>query len=239
MKYVSRIPSLGAGNSGIWILLCVDLGLLIVAAKGVRYALLDSSRATRGTWPDDGPASGFGAVPTPGSMKEDSVAHLEDLRFRLASHSDAESIAALHAYSWRRSYRGAYSDSFLDGDVVADRVTVWSERLREPDLGRSTILAEDRSGTIAFAHTAFDDHPTWGALLDNLHVAHAYKRRGIASQLLLLTARAVIERGAGLYLWVLEQNVEARAFYEARGARLVDPAVVLDRVIDFRTSSGR
>jgi hypothetical protein len=27
-----------------------------------------------------------------------------------------------------------------------------------------------------------------------------------------LTARAVIERGTGLYLWVLEQNADARAF---------------------------
>ncbi len=27
-------------------------------------------------------------------------------------------------------------------------------------------------GLIGFAHTAFDEDPTWGALLDNLHVAH-------------------------------------------------------------------
>jgi hypothetical protein len=27
----------------------------------------------------------------------------------------------LHADSWRRHYRGAYADAFLDGDVLADR----------------------------------------------------------------------------------------------------------------------
>jgi len=38
--------------------------------------------------------------------------------FRPARASDSEAIAALHADSWRRHYRGAYSDAFLDGDVA-------------------------------------------------------------------------------------------------------------------------
>jgi GNAT superfamily N-acetyltransferase len=114
----------------------------------------------------------------------------------------------------------AYSDSFLDGDVLADRLAVWTERLRDPDPRRCTILAE-RDGLIGFANTFLDDDPTWGALLDNLHVAGSEGGRGIGSRLLALTAEAVIERapGTGLYLWVLEQNLEARAFYEARGGR--------------------
>ena len=44
--------------------------------------------------------------------------------------------------------------------------------------------------------------------------------------MLALTAEAVVERGTGLYLWVLEQNVDARAFYEARGGRCVEHAPV-------------
>src|SRR6266545_1171398 len=69
----------------------------------------------------------------PGSMKEDSMADLDGLRFRLASPADAKAVADLHADSWRRHYRGAYSDAFLDGDVVADRLAVWTARLREHD----------------------------------------------------------------------------------------------------------
>src|SRR4051794_35446876 len=142
--------------------------------------------------------------------------------FRPAGPADAPAVAQLHAQSWRRHYRGAYSDAFLDGDVAADRVAVWTERLREPDPGRCTILAEE-GGLVGFANTVLDDDPTWGALLDNLHVADGHKRRGIGSRLLEMTAEAVIERPgeSGLYLWVLEQNVEARAFYDARGGRRV------------------
>ena len=158
----------------------------------------------------------------PRSISEDADARREAPRFRLAGPDDAEAVANLHAESWRRHYRGAYSDAFLDGDVLADRLAVWSERLREPNPSSCTILAEDRT-LVGFAHTVFDDDPAWGALLDNMHVVQGRKRRGIGSRLLGLTAEAVIERPerTGLYLWVLEQNVDARAFYEARGGRCV------------------
>ena len=154
------------------------------------------------------------------------MASLDDLQFRQATASDAEAVAGLHADSWRRHYRGAYSDAFLDGDVHADRLTIWSERLGEPDAGSQTILAEDRAGLVGFAHTVFDDDPHWGALLENLHVVYGEKRRGVGSRLLALTAQAVLERGTGLYLWVLEQNADARAFYEARGGRCVERLVI-------------
>jgi ribosomal protein S18 acetylase RimI-like enzyme len=141
-------------------------------------------------------------------------------RFRRAGPADAPAVAHLHADSWRRHYRGAYSDEFLDGDVVADRLAVWSDRLGTADPRRCTILAED-GGLIGFANTFLDHDPEWGALLDNLHVAGSHQRRGIGAQLLALTGEAVAGR-SGLYLWVLEQNAAAQAFYEAHGGRRVE-----------------
>jgi ribosomal protein S18 acetylase RimI-like enzyme len=151
------------------------------------------------------------------------MAPVAEPQFRIAGPADADAVASLHAASWRRHYRGAYSDAFLDGDVLSDRLTVWTDRLREPDPGRCTILAED-GGLVGFANTVLDDDPTWGALLDNLHVADGHKRRGIGSRLLALTAEAVMDRPemTGLYLWVLERNVDAQAFYEGRGGRYVE-----------------
>lgn len=79
---------------------------------------------------------------------------------RTASPSDASAVAALHADSWRRHYRGAYSDTFLDGDVFHDRLSVWTERLAGPNPDCYTILAEDRGRLAGFAHTLFDEDPT-------------------------------------------------------------------------------
>jgi ribosomal protein S18 acetylase RimI-like enzyme len=166
-----------------------------------------------------------------GWVKEDPVARADDRLYHVACPDDAQAVAQLHADSWRRHYRGAYSDAFLDGDVVIDRVAVWTSRLRKPDPRRCTIVAKDPAGDgrlLGFASTFFDADPRWGALLDNLQVAGGCERRGIGSRLLALTAQALIERPqeTGLYLWVLEQNVVAQAFYEASGGRCVEFGLV-------------
>ena len=138
---------------------------------------------------------------------------------RPAEVRDVEAIAALHADSWRRNYRGAYLDSYLDGDVVTDRLVVWRERVTRPDAVFRTIIAEHDGAFAGFAHTKLDDDPTWGALLENLHVVHELKGRGIGTRLMAASARAVLDStpGAGLYLWVLDANAAAQVFYAARG----------------------
>lgn len=148
----------------------------------------------------------------------------------MASDRDVEAIAALHADSWRRNYRGAYVNSFLDGDVLADRRAVWTDRLTQPSTNHFTVVAERDGEMVGFAHTILDDDPEWGALLENLHVAHDLKRRGTGSHLMSETARELLERRppsglsprSGLYLWVLEQNTPAQAFYDARGGTAVE-----------------
>ncbi|TMC48795.1 MAG: GNAT family N-acetyltransferase [Chloroflexi bacterium] len=148
------------------------------------------------------------------------------LRVRPAGLADARAIAALHADSWRRHYSGAYSDLFLDGDVGADRSQVWTTRLGATDGKAATFVAEDEEALLGFIHVALDDDPAWGSLVDNLHVIYDRKRQRIGRRLMGEAARAVVEHGpGGLYLWVLEQNVNAQAFYEELGARCVERAL--------------
>src|SRR5438445_9498694 len=157
------------------------------------------------------------------------VTDLVDVRFRFAAASDAEPIAALHAGSWRRHYRGAFSDEFLGGDVATDRRIVWRERLADARADCCTIVAVESTRIVGFVHTILGEDPNWGALVDNLHVAHSHVRRGIGSRLFALTAQEVVEKrsGSGLYLWVLEENVIAQAFYRSRGGRCVERTEVL------------
>jgi GNAT superfamily N-acetyltransferase len=138
---------------------------------------------------------------------------------READAGDIESIAALHADSWRRNYRGAYLDSYLDGDVLADRAAVWTNRLASPQVDAITIVAEHEGNLLGFAHTILDADPTYGALLENLHVTDERKGSGIGTRLMAESARGLIARrpSSGLYLTVLEQNAAAQAFYTARG----------------------
>lgn len=146
------------------------------------------------------------------------------VRCRRATPKDAEAVAALHADSWRRNYRGAYSDEFLDLHVVGDRRRVWNERLTTPGHNDRTLLADVGGDIVGFSHVILHEDETWGALLDNLHVRHDSQRRGLGRRLLAETAALVTEEApqSPLYLWVLETNARARDFYEALGGRCVE-----------------
>jgi GNAT superfamily N-acetyltransferase len=146
------------------------------------------------------------------------------LTLRAARPGDAPAIAALHAGSWQRHYRGAFSDAFLDHDATGYLRPLWTARLATPDPRACTILAEHDGTVVGFAHTLLGHDAALGAFLDNLHVTYALKRQGIGTRLLALTAQAIMDwsPSSGLHLWVLEQNTDARAFYTARGGVCVD-----------------
>ena len=151
------------------------------------------------------------------------------MEYREATSTDAPGIAALHAASWQAHYRGAYSDEFLDGDVVADRIAVWTERMNSPGADTITLVADAGAGVAGFAHTIIGEDPRWGALLENLHVDRSLHRHGVGRQLMSRTAAAVLQRAPsrGLHLWVLEQNTQGQAFYSALGGRCVERAPTL------------
>ena len=143
------------------------------------------------------------------------------MRIRVAAGGDVDGVARLHADSWRRHYRGAYSDAFLDGDVVADRLSVWRDRFADRG-GTVTFVADDDGAVAGFVHVRLDDDVEWGSLVDNLHVADGRRHGGVGTRLLRAAAGVVVRRAASpkLYLWVLEQNTAAQRFYAARGGVL-------------------
>jgi ribosomal protein S18 acetylase RimI-like enzyme len=149
------------------------------------------------------------------------------MNLRPADPADADTIAHLHAESWRRHYREVYADSYLDGDVGAERRQVWSARLAAAG-PTMTVLAEDDGEPIGFVHVVFDHDPRWGSLIDNLHVRADHQRGGVGTALMARAADGVRERAAGpaRYLWVLRANEAAQGFYRALGGRCVGEAAV-------------
>ncbi len=130
------------------------------------------------------------------------------LEYCSAKPSDAEGIAALHAESWRRSYRGIFPDEFLDGDLLDDRRRVWRERLDQPADSQCVVIAVEDSRVAGFI-CAYGAHDLqWGSFIDNIHVALGCKRRGIGSSLMKQAGAqlASAHREAGINLWVRKAN---------------------------------
>jgi len=156
------------------------------------------------------------------------VSDLVETQIRLATLADSEEIAILHAESWRRHYRGAYSDFYLDGDLEADRLRVWKERLGQGDRQTITLVAEDEGSVVGFIHLIIDADPEHGNLIDNLHVCRVLKRRGVGTRLLHASAHILVrDRSASpIFLWVQEQNTDAQAFYESRNGKLAERELI-------------
>jgi len=147
------------------------------------------------------------------------------MNIRNAELSDAERIAFIHAESWRSTYRGILSDEFLDKAVWDERRSFWQKRMREPGAEqRLILLACEKNEALGFLCLYLDADPRWGALLDNLHIHPNHKGLGLGSALTARAANWVLAQRpqSGLYLWVYEQNHQAREFYEKLGGTKVE-----------------
>lgn len=142
------------------------------------------------------------------------------MNIREAKEEDAESIAILHAESWRVAYRGMLRDEFLDDDIIQDRMNLWQQRLSAPKENQFTLVAQEGQELIGFACTFGRADAVWGTLLDNLHVRTERKGQGIGRRLIKEVALWADYQypKSGLFLWVLEANYPARRFYEKLGA---------------------
>ncbi|GAB3546163.1 GNAT family N-acetyltransferase [Spirosoma fluminis] len=145
---------------------------------------------------------------------------MDTIVYRTATAADTDRIAALHARSWQETYRGIMTDAFLDDAVEQERRQVWQGRFDEQAPNRQIIVAEADGQVIGFACVFLGEDGTYGALLDNLHVAGEFKRRGVGRNLIKRAAEWVHGQDAAspFYLWVYEKNGPARQFYDKLGA---------------------
>ncbi len=137
---------------------------------------------------------------------------------------DLESVAALHCASWRSAYRGILSNAYLDGDLLSNRHEAWHPKLAMMTDRQFGWIAKHDDEPVGFAFASLDEDPTWGTMVDNLHVLPSHQGAGIGRALLVAVAKIAHTRAThpGLFLWCYEQNTPARTFYDSLGAEAVE-----------------
>jgi ribosomal protein S18 acetylase RimI-like enzyme len=143
------------------------------------------------------------------------------MTYRQAIKSDAPAIAALHALSWQRTYRGDFPDHYLDHEAPAERREVWTARFSDTTTPMQVNVAETEEGLTGFCCVFPHHSPADGHLLDNLHVHPDHHGRGVGKRLMQRAAERLLEAkyGGKIFLWVLTTNTASIGFYEHLGGR--------------------
>lgn len=142
--------------------------------------------------------------------------------------ADARELAALHMQVWRDTYAGMLSQDYLDSMQLEPRIAHWRRRIgvasaRENDAGgivddvlfRSRLarhLPSRRIVGFCMVGAARDDDAPLQQELGALNVLRDFHGTGVARQLVDATLG---DRPA--YLWVVDENLRAQAFYTKIG----------------------
>jgi GNAT superfamily N-acetyltransferase len=142
------------------------------------------------------------------------------IELKPAEFSDYPTIAKLHAQSWQNTYRNILSNKFLDEEVEKERLEFWHKKFLSSSPNQQIILAISDQSIVGFSCLYLDYDPTYGSLLDNLHVLQKFHNAGIGRLLFKNCAETILKKAATpkMHLWVYEANENARKVYEHLGA---------------------
>ncbi len=127
---------------------------------------------------------------------------------------DRMEISRLYKESWRFAYCGMIPQDYLDS-IPEER---WAAGIDTP--GRNTLLCLDNGrliGTSSFCESRFEQFPGWGEII-SIYLLPDYMGKGYGKDLMETVLSELKSRGyKDAFLWVLEENVRARRFYERFG----------------------
>lgn len=144
------------------------------------------------------------------------------MKIRRAGSADAATVGRIHVESWNVAYRGIMPDDVIARTDLAYRTAVWKERIADQDW--PVYLVEDDGRDVAFCQMIAtkdpDDDPKRVGHITSIHVLPRLRSRGYGRALMDHVVAELRHRGfREVTLWVLEENREARAFYEKYGFR--------------------
>lgn len=143
------------------------------------------------------------------------------MRIRQASLSDVDGIAKVHLESWRSTYKGIISESYLYGLTFEQRKKNWEWTFHNLNQDEKIFVAEDRGTIIGFSNggknrvgdTEFDGE------LYAIYILEQFQGKGIGRRLVERITNSLSEKNYhGMMVWVLESN-PAIDFYRKLGGK--------------------
>jgi ribosomal protein S18 acetylase RimI-like enzyme len=152
---------------------------------------------------------------------------------RVATRDDIPAIAPMHLASWRATYTSITPPGFMDTVTLEGRIARWESAFTPPASAttETTVAVEGERilGVCSFGPRRVPEDPNAGEIY-SLHISPDALRIGLGRMLLDDALARLRDRGfTSAFLWVLRDNHNARAFYEARGWSLTGEEHIDDR----------
>jgi ribosomal protein S18 acetylase RimI-like enzyme len=151
---------------------------------------------------------------------------------------DLDEMGRVHVRVWQEAYAGLMPDDYLAALDPTVGPVRWRTRITDPTSPVGWWLARDDAGIVAMVTSgpARDEDPPVEHELYAINLLRRVHGTGLADELM---AAAVGDRAA--YLWVLEGNERAIAFYRRHGfaddgGRKPDPATGVAEIRMSRTA---
>lgn len=151
------------------------------------------------------------------------------MHIREAISDDIPGIARVHVDTWRTAYIGIVPAEYLAKLSYERSEARWRENLFGQGDAGFALVAEADGLVVGFAGGGpeRDGIPGYDGELYALYVLASYQRRNIGQTLLHTAAQRLAADGfKAMLLWVLQENAQARAFYEAMGGVWVDEKAI-------------
>ncbi|MGG5461131.1 N-acetyltransferase family protein [Clostridium sp. B9] len=138
---------------------------------------------------------------------------------RYAYISDAKDLAKIHSNSWKVSYKGIIPDEILDNFNI-EKKQRYFERVIKDGLEENAVILSNNEviGFICIGKCRDTDKTDSYGEVWGIYLLPEYFGRGVGTKLINWGLGELRNRGyKKVTLWVLEDNIKARKFYEKVG----------------------
>lgn len=137
---------------------------------------------------------------------------------RTAKVSDIIALAKVHLASWQSAYRCILPDEVLDNLSVEQFQDNWVSNFSNTERINLALEVEGRvSGFISFGNSRDNDSTVNTGEIYGIYLLPELCGLGYGHKLWLEASQYLQERFSMLTLWVLQNNIRARKFYERIG----------------------
>jgi len=143
-----------------------------------------------------------------------------DIIIRKALPEDAYDYTACHISCWQSAYRGIIPDDYLD-NMPSEQEQRTEERrqyLCDPNVNNYCVVLGDKMiGFLGFGKCRDEDKPDSGEI-GGIYLLREFWDKGYGGKMMDFAKNTLMHMGFDeIIIWVFEENIRARRFYEKHG----------------------